>query len=266
MTSMRGHPRSRPRRVVELYAFTCGFLTIPRGFMLEGADGFVTVPVRSYYIVHPKGRVLFDSGLHVATQHEPALYVGEMLATYHSFAFHAGEEIGARLGSIEVDPGAIDIVINSHLHFDHCGGNAQVPNADILIQRRELDHARAVQSDRGYLTTDWDTGQRFLAIDGEHDVFGDRSVVCLPTYGHTPGHQSLRVRTGQGGEFILCGDACYLKDSLDQMRAPGVIADREAALAVFARLREMQQRGVKIMYGHDPEFWRSVPQAPVRLG
>ena len=168
--------------------------------------------------------------------------------------------------AIGVDPKRIDIVINSHLHFDHCGGNAQLPNADILLQKRELDHARAMQTSGGYLMSDWDTGQHIRTVDGEHDLFGDGTVVCLPTYGHTPGLQSLRVRTEKAGEFVLCGDACYLKDSLDQMRAPGIIADREAALAVFQRLREMQARGVTIMFGHDPEFWKSIPQAPIRLG
>lgn len=208
--------------------------------MRDGEDGFITVPVPSYLIVHPKGRVLFDSGLHEATLENPAAHVGELLAKYHTFHFHPGEEIGARLASIDVWPESIDIVINSHLHFDHCGGNGQLPNADILIQTKELAHARAVQSSNGYLTGDWNTGQRLRAVDDEHDVFGDGTAVCLPTHGHTPGHQSLRVQTEKGGEFILCGDACHLKDLLEQMRTPGIIANREAALAVFQRFREMQ--------------------------
>jgi glyoxylase-like metal-dependent hydrolase (beta-lactamase superfamily II) len=251
---------------VQLYAFTCGFLTIPRGFMLEGEKGTITVPVPSYLIVHPKGRVLFDSGLHAATLDDPAAYVGEVLARYHSFHFHPGEEVGARLAPIDVAPERVDIVINSHFHFDHCGGNAQAPNADILVQKREAEHARGVQSASGYLTSDWDTGQKLRLVDGEHDVFGDASVVCIPTYGHTPGHQSLRVRTERGGEFVLCGDACYLKESLESLRTPGVIADKAAALSVFHRLREMQGRGSRIMFGHDPDFWKDVPQAPLRLG
>ncbi len=251
---------------VRLYAFTCGFLTIPRRFMLEGEDGFITVPVPSYLVVHPTGRALFDSGLHAATLENPLAHVGEMLARYHTFHFHAGEEVGARLTAIDIAPNRVDVVVNSHFHFDHCGGNAQLANADVLIQRRELDHARAVESSQGYLLADWNTGQKLRAVDGEHDVFGDGSVVCLPTYGHTPGHQSLRVLTEQGGEFVLCGDACYLKESLEKMKAPGVIADRAAALAVFERFREMQARGARIMFGHDPDFWKTVPQAPVRLG
>jgi glyoxylase-like metal-dependent hydrolase (beta-lactamase superfamily II) len=143
--------------------------------------------------------VLFDTGLHVATLENPAAHIGDVLARYHTFHFHPGEEIGARLMGIEVAPEGVDIVVNSHLHFDHCGGNGQLANADILIQRRELEHARAVQSSNGYLLGDWDTGQRLRTVDGEHDLFGDGAVVCLPTYGHTPGHQSLRVRTEDGG-------------------------------------------------------------------
>lgn len=65
---------------------------------------------------------------------------------------------------------------------------------------------------------------------------------------------------------MLCGDACYLKQSLETMRTPGVIADKAAALAVLQRLRDKQARGVRIMFGHDPDFWKSVPQAPIRLG
>jgi glyoxylase-like metal-dependent hydrolase (beta-lactamase superfamily II) len=251
---------------VQLYAFTCGFLTIPRAFMLEGQHGVITVPVPSYLIVHPKGRVLFDSGLHTATLENPVAHIGEVLARYHTFHFHPGEEVGARLAAMQIAADGVDIVVNSHLHFDHCGGNGQLANADILIQRRELDHARAVQSSNGYLLGDWDTGQKIRAVEGEHDLFGDGAVVCLPTYGHTPGHQSLRVRTEAGGEFVLCGDACYLRESLEKLWAPGVIADKTAALAVFQRLREMQARGARIMFGHDPEFWKSIPQAPIRLG
>ncbi|HPE48733.1 MAG TPA: N-acyl homoserine lactonase family protein [Hyphomonas sp.] len=251
---------------VELYAFTCGFLTLPRAFLLKGESGMITVPVPSYLIVHPKGRVLFDTGLHEKELDDPADYAGDVIARYHTFHFSAGEEIGARLRTIGVDPDGINIVVNSHLHFDHCGGNAQLPNADILIQRRELEHARATGSTNGYLVTDWDTGQGFREVDGEHDIFGDGTVVCLPTYGHTPGHQSLRVQTELGGEYILCGDACYLKDSLEQMHAPGIIVDREAALAVFRKFRELQELGARIMFGHDPDFWKSIPQAPVRLG
>jgi len=252
---------------VQLYAFTCGFVTVPYRFLLRGRKGTLTVPVPSYLIVHPKGRALFDSGLNLESQTDPLAYMGEEGLKDNQFHFHPGEEIAARLAAIGVAPESIDMLVNSHLHYDHAGGNAQLPNANVVVQARELAHAKAVAgTNMGYLAKDFDTGQRMRELEGEHDLFGDGSAVCIPTYGHTPGHQSLRVRTETGGEFVLCGDACYLKESLDNMHAPGVIADRDAALAVFQRFRDMQARGANIMYGHDPDFWKTIPQAPVRLG
>jgi len=250
----------------ELYAFTCGFLTIPHGFLLEGAHGQITVPIPSYLIVHPNGKVLFDSGLNVRTQTDPEPYIGPIGMKFNTFHFYPGEEISARLRAMETEPGEVTHLVNSHLHYDHSGGNAQIPNADVLVQRPEWDHAMALpDEDPGYRKVDFDTGQCVRRIAGEHDVFGDGSVVCFPTYGHTPGHQSLRVRTS-GGDFVLCGDACYLRQSLEQLHLPGVIADREATLQVFHRFRQMRARGARIMFGHDPEFWKTVPQGPQRLG
>jgi glyoxylase-like metal-dependent hydrolase (beta-lactamase superfamily II) len=234
--------------------------------MLKGESGFMTVPVPSYLIVHPKGRALFDTGLHENLSTDPVAHLGERVAGAFRFHLNGDDRIDVRLAAVNVVADRIDFVINSHLHYDHCGGNRRLSNAEIVLQRRELAHARDVKNDQGYALADWDTGQPMRAIDGEHDLFGDGSVVCFPTYGHTPGHQSLRVRTEKGGELVLCGDACYLKESLDRMHTPGVVFDREAMLDVFRRFREMQSRGMRIMYGHDPDFWKSVPQAPVRLG
>jgi glyoxylase-like metal-dependent hydrolase (beta-lactamase superfamily II) len=251
---------------VELYAVTCGYITIPSAFLLSKTRGWLTVPVPAYVILHPKGRVVFDSGMHLRTQTDPLGYFGKEGFKANKPSFSPGEEISARLAALQIAPEEITHLINSHLHYDHAGGNAQLPNAEIVLQRREWDHAMAMPDDDvAYHKTDFDTGQHVYKLSGEHDLFGDGTVVCLPTYGHTPGHQSLRVKTA-AGEFVLCGDACYLKQSLDNLHLPGIIADKEAALAVFQRFREMQSRGARIMFGHDPEFWRDVPQAPARLG
>ena len=253
------------RMTVELYAVTCGHLTIPSAFLLSKTKGWITVPVPAYVMVHPKGRVVFDSGMNLRTQTDALGYFGEEGLKYNQPIFEPGEEIAARLTALSIAAEDVTHLVNSHLHYDHAGGNAQLPNAEILLQHREWDHAMALpDNDIAYHKGDFDTGQRVRKLAGEHDLFGDGSIVCVPTYGHTPGHQSLRVQTARG-EFVLCGDACYLKQSLDNLHLPGVIADKEAALAVLHRFREMQARGAHIMFGHDPDFWRTVPQAPVRL-
>jgi glyoxylase-like metal-dependent hydrolase (beta-lactamase superfamily II) len=252
---------------VRLYALTCGHLTIPSSFMLAGRDGTTRVPVTAYLIVHQRGNAVFDTGLHIESQDDPAAHIGDGLAALHQFDYGHGEDIAARLQAIDVDPTSVGHVINSHFHFDHCGGNALLSEARIVVQRREWETAsRDGSIRRGYIPTEFDTGQPIDLLDGEHDVFGDGSVVCFPTYGHTPGHQSLRVRTETGGEHILCGDACYLRESLATMALPGVIADPDAALDALRRFRQLQRAGARIMYGHDLQFWRDIPQAPARLG
>lgn len=250
---------------VTLSAFTCGHLTIPTAFMLAGRDGSTKVPITSYLIRHPRGTAIFDTGLHVDTQDDPTAHVGELLAAFHEFHYSAGEDIAHRLTAIDVDPNSITHVINSHLHFDHCGGNELLPNATVVVQRREWSAAQDSGEQRGYVAGDFDTGQPVQLIDGEHDLFGDGSVVLFPTHGHTPGHQSVRVRTATGGEYVLCGDACYLKESLDTMTLPGVVADPEGVAHSFEILRDLQRQGATIMYGHDLDFWRSIPQAPALL-
>ena len=250
---------------VKVYAMTCGWVTMPMNSLLEGEEGTLLVPVPSYLIDHPKGAVLFDTGLHNAIFTDKAGYLGKM-AKWLDVTFHPGEEISARLGALDRDIAKIESVIVSHLHFDHCGGNAQVPNARMIVQAKEWaaghepDHIRT----NGYKTEDYDLGHDIHEIDGEYDVFGDKSIVCIPTYGHTPGHQSLLVRA-ESGDVVLTGDACYLRRTLEKMWLPRQVHDKEAMLASLEILAGLKARGAQIFYGHDPEFWKDVPQAPAAV-
>jgi len=122
---------------VKLYAFTCGSVTGEFAHLMHGGEGDITVPIPVFLIEHSKGTVLFDTGLHPDCQHDPAGRLGERLARLFRIGFQPGEEISARLEAIDRDPGKIDLIINSHFHFDHVGGNALIPNATMLVQRRE---------------------------------------------------------------------------------------------------------------------------------
>jgi N-acyl homoserine lactone hydrolase len=248
---------------VKLYAFSCGWLTGEFGRLMDGAEGDITVPIPVFLIEHPKGRALFDTGLHPDCQHDPAGRLGERMSRLFQIGFAPGEEVSARLEAIERDPGKIDLVINSHFHFDHVGGNALIPNATMLVQRREWD-ARMdpnIGALHGFNPRDFDLGHKLRLVDGEHDVFGDGSVICLPTHGHTPGHQSLRVRL-DSGEVVLAADACYFCQTLSERRLPRYVADREAMLASLDRLEALEQGGARIFFGHDPKSWAFVPEAP----
>jgi glyoxylase-like metal-dependent hydrolase (beta-lactamase superfamily II) len=253
---------------VKLFAMTCGWLTANRGAFLPGGENGaerLAVPVPSYLVVHPKGRVLFDTGMHVATQRDAAGRLGG-LAKVFEVAFAPGEEVSRRLETLDVDASRVDYLLNSHLHFDHAGGNEQIPNARWVVQKREWEAAQDADTARknGFRSHDYDHGHDRLLVDGEHDLFGDGSVVCLPTYGHTPGHQSLRVAL-DGGPVILTADACYFRQTLEQLVLPPVVHDEAEMLASLHRLRAWQQAGARLFFGHDPEQWKDVPQAPAEV-
>lgn len=244
---------------VRLYAMNCGWQTGPLGNFLAGESGRIRVPTPCYLVEHPRGRVLFDSGLHLDCQNDPAARLG-VIARVYDVECRPGDEVRARLATLDVDAGAVTYLVNSHLHYDHSGGNHQIPNARLVVQRREWD---AGHTDDGiaanyYQPRDYDLGHDVLLLDGEHDLFDDGSVVCLPTYGHTPGHQSLRVRL-DGGEVILTADSCYLRRTLETDHLPPEPYDREGMLASLRRLRALRDGGARLVFGHDAEDWATLP-------
>ncbi|MGC2412988.1 MAG: N-acyl homoserine lactonase family protein [Stellaceae bacterium] len=248
---------------LKVYALTCGHLEGELAYLMEGGEGRVRLPIPSYLIEHKKGTALFDTGMHPDCQDDPAARVGARVAGLFAFDYHEGEEISARLAALGRDPARIDIVINSHFHFDHVGGNAQIPNATLLVQRREWDAGMDpdMAAKRGFNPRDFDLGHKLRLVDGEHDVFGDGSVVCLPTHGHTPGHQSLKLRL-ETGDIVLAADSCYFCRTLRERRLPRFVHDRDAMHSSLDRLAALEKQGARIFFGHDPEFWQTVPQAP----
>jgi glyoxylase-like metal-dependent hydrolase (beta-lactamase superfamily II) len=252
---------------VKLYALTCGHLNGPFDTLMEGGEGRIDLPIPSFLIEHPKGRALYDTGMHPELRTNAKGRLSERLNSLFGFSgFGPEDDIKSKLEAIDQDPARIDLIIVSHLHFDHVGGNELVPNATVIVQRREWEAGMAPESEArfGFYKADYDKGHKVVQVDGEHDVFGDGSVVCIPTWGHTPGHQSLRVRT-ERGEIVLTGDACYFCRTLKERRLPVRVFDRELMLASLDRLEALEKGGAKLIFGHDLEFWKSIPQAPVPL-
>ncbi len=252
--------------VAKLYAMTCGHLGAGMKDMIEGGEGRAHLPVPAFLIEHPKGRVLFDTGMHPQCRVDPAARLGEGTARRFAFdQFGAADDVKSRLQAIDRDPAKIDIVVNSHLHFDHAGGNELIPNATLIVQKREWQaaHNAELAAATGLRPGEVELGHTVQQVDGEHDVFGDGSVVCIPTFGHTPGHQSLKVRTAHG-EAVLTGDACYFCETLRARRLPRFVHDREQMLASLDRLEALQSQGARLFFGHDPAAWADVPQAPLQ--
>jgi N-acyl homoserine lactone hydrolase len=249
---------------MKLYAFTCGSVTGP--FRGE-AQGDLRLPVPCYLIDHPEGMALVDTGLHPGVRDDPHARIG-WVADLLRLELAAGEDVGARLSALGVEPARLRFLVNTHLHFDHAGGNDLIPEqVELVVQRREWSagHDAAEIEANHYNPADYGQRRPVLALDGEHDLFGDGAVVCLPTPGHTPGHQSLRVRL-DAGDLVLCADACYFSDWMDSEETPPYGYDKEQEVASLRRLRSLRDAGAQIIYGHDPDQWAALPHAPAALG
>jgi N-acyl homoserine lactone hydrolase len=143
-----------------------------------------------HVVDHSSGRVLVDTGLIDST---PEL----------------DREWSPRFDPDTI-PRDVGCVINTHLHFDHCGGNRLFAGVPIYVQRVEREAAR----EEDYTIPEWVDfdGARYVELDGEHEVLPGVRVV--PTPGHTPGHQSVLVETGDG-LVVVAGDVAYTWEEFD---------------------------------------------------
>ena len=264
----KGGSRPLQRRVrgagIGLYAMTCGWLSCNLNEMLAGGEGRITFPIPAYLIDHPKGLVLFDTGLHPGSIDDPHTLVGP-LANAFDVRSRPGDDIVSRLEKLDVDPDRVRYIVNSHLHFDHTGGNGFVPNARVVVQETEWEAGRIPELVQAnfYNPINYDHGHLVKRVDGEYDLFGDGTVVTIPTFGHTPGHQSLKLKL-PGGDIVLAADACYFCQTLDNMHLPSLVYDRAKMVNSLLLLRKLRRGGARIFFGHDPEFWRGIPQSPLK--
>jgi glyoxylase-like metal-dependent hydrolase (beta-lactamase superfamily II) len=229
-----------------------------------------TVPVPAFLVVHPEGRLLFDTGVHRAAITDPVGRLGARRAKLLGVRSQPGDDVVSQLGLLGLGPDDVTHVANSHFHFDHCGGNEFFPRSTFLIQRRELEATRdpMILTEKRYVPSpeDFDHPLAYRPVDGEHDVFGDGRVVLIPTYGHTPGHQSLRVRPHKGTDLVLAADACYTRENMDRDLLPAVLWDAKEMARSLAQLRDLRDReGATVIFGHDPGQWRELPHAPAAL-
>jgi N-acyl homoserine lactone hydrolase len=146
-----------------------------------------TLPVFVHTIEHPDGLVLVDTGMIDSTP--------ELDEEWKPTPYPLPDELVAR----------VVVVINTHLHFDHCGGNRLFAGLPIHVQARELADAR---TEPDWTIREWVdfAGATYVEHDGEAEVLS--GVRLLPTPGHTPGHQSVLVETDEG-LVVLGGDVAY---------------------------------------------------------
>ncbi len=250
---------------MKLIPIESGWMTCETDLMCEGglaSEGErMRFPVACWLIEHPKGLVLFDTGLHADLMNDSSR-LGELLGSL--FDVEVDMPLTQQLQKQGYSASEINVIVFSHLHFDHSGATTELPNARIIVQKAEwaagLDPANVEAGT--YFPQDFNLGHDISTIDGEYDIFGDGKVVCVPTPGHTAGHQCLRLAL-ESGPVLLVGDCCYLNAMLHDLRLPKFSFDKELQIASMKKLIDWQAAGVKLLFGHDREQWLGINQETI---
>ena len=204
--------------------------------------------VRSYLVEHPQGTLLFDTGIEDAIGPE-----GRRIAD--PIVFKVPRTLRSQL---DVQPTLLAL---SHLHIDHVGNLDLFPDVAVLLQQAEFDAGfgpgaeAATLIPETYAALDPD---RVRPVDGDHDVFGDGSVVLVALPGHTPGHQGLLVRLPDTGPVLLATDIAYSAPDYEAGAVRESNVDLEQSAASIEKAKRIERKGATVWLHHDIEGQRDI--------
>jgi N-acyl homoserine lactone hydrolase len=228
------------------------------------------LPVPAFLVEHPEaGAILIDTGLHPSCVSGVAGNMG----TINRFIYHVrmtpDQALREALPARGVELSQVRIVIMTHLHVDHASAISEFPQATFIIDKREWEAAAHGGVRDGYHAPQFDHAFDWRAVDFEsdpvtsfagfaqsHDLLGDGSIRLVATPGHTRGHQSVVLRTGNR-EILVMGDAAYTLRELEGEARPMVMADGHLHRRSLKEIRQYleQTPGALAIPGHDVQFW-----------
>jgi glyoxylase-like metal-dependent hydrolase (beta-lactamase superfamily II) len=252
------------RRIVLL---TLGWEELPKSVSVHGAPAAERMrePVPGVLLQTDGGWLLLDTGFNTALIRDPALYKRYYPnVEYVPVLPGPGEPVAEALDEVGIDIDDIHAVAMSHLHHDHAGGlklfAGRVP---VHAQRRELTYGLANHPEpekHAMARVDYDDPRiDWRLADGETEIAS--GVTVVPTYGHTPGHQSFVVELDEsvgGGGFVFAFDAADLTENIEHEMPIGGFVDVDPAETVepIRRLKRIaRERDFTLVPGHDPVVW-----------
>jgi len=255
---------STPQAVpsVKLYIFDCGMLKSGNPDVLL-ARGVTTtdMSVTAYLIVHPRGTLLWDTGVIPDELIQPG-GTTEARATVR-------KTVRSQLAEIGYKPSDITYLALSHNHYDHSANSNNFAGATWLVQKPE----RAAMFPDTPPPNPSNAAARFSALknsktvllDGDHDVFGDGSVVIVATPGHTPGHQSLYVNLQKTGPIVLSGDLYHYpaERTLKDFTPFAALGNPEKETASKAKIEALlKEKKATLWIQHDILLYAQLKKSP----
>ncbi|WP_104402055.1 N-acyl homoserine lactonase family protein [Vibrio penaeicida] len=214
-----------------------------------------------YVISHPKGKLFWDAGINdkfVAQKEGIEVMDG-------AFHFSVKKTLSSQLELLNLDANDIEHLALSHLHWDHSGNAYKFSNAQWLIQKPEYDIAFDQEKFKNYGFNQDDYASlkpNAKVIEGDHQVFGDGSVVLVSAYGHSPGHQVLYVDLPEYGPIILSGDLYHTRENR-RLRAIPIFNQVSQSKLAFEKVDKiLESTGAELWIGHDAEEFHEKKHAP----
>jgi 4-pyridoxolactonase len=216
----------------------------------------VRFPVYSVLIEHPDGIFLFDTGYD--------LDLVNAVLPFEMPEQTPEQTVPAQLAKCGLKAQDVDAVINSHLHFDHCGGNKHLVNATTFLHQDELREARTPEPFErlGYGDKSFDhPNAKFELLEG--DVRFADGIHLFHTPGHTVGHYSMLLEFDQGRPLLFMADVSYTAAAYAGDLQAGFHNDPVAGVRSIRRIKRLaKETGAEVIFTHDAEAFRGYALAP----
>ncbi|WP_102348405.1 N-acyl homoserine lactonase family protein [Bacillus sp. Marseille-P3661] len=251
---------------LKLYMFSCGTLEFDPSLFLPDLEKGKKVngPVPFYLLEHPKGRVLVDTGCHPSVVEDPLKAWGGLTRAFYP-KVNKNDLASEQLLQMGIDPDSIDIVVCTHLHMDHAGGNCLFPNAKFLVHRKEWETVQDPSLEgKGYFRKDWDHPLNYIQVEDGYDIFGDGSAVLQFLPGHSPGHMGVILKLDNSGTVVLAIDAVPMAENI-KGPLPKNITNVEETQSSVNKVKSLVSQGARVISGHDPDQWATLKKAPAYL-
>ena len=249
---------------LRLYVFDCG--TVEVGDISVFSPGIdkgkkKMLADTCYLVAHPKGTLVWDTGFPDSLAGKP-----EGTQVSANFRVRLPETLARQFGEIGYEPKDVTYLGLSHMHSDHIGNVGMFPSSTVLMQNQEYeaafgpDHAKSGNDPAKYPTLKANPVNK---LSGDHDVFGDGSVVIKRAVGHTPGHQALFLKLPKTGNILLSGDLAHFTKNWKNRRVPSFNFDKEMSIKAMNDMAKfMKENKATLWIQHDLEQNAKIRHVP----
>ena len=261
--ALPGSPSAAPAPpAVKLWRLDCGWFTAPKDNFsdLLAHPGERGSYVNSCYLIrHGKDLMLWDAGF-------PLALLGKPEDDSTPVHMRLTMTIVAQLARLGLKAADVTILGISHNHSDHTSQAAAFAGARLVMDRADFEALRRTPPPfftEASTLQPWLSGGTSELISGDHDVFGDGSVVMVALPGHTPGNHGLFVRLVHKGPVLISGDALHAPEQLTSHAMPPSNASRADSLASLDRINGiMREAHATLVIEHDAGSVAKLPVFP----